>query len=306
MQISNRKYQYFEIDDEDFDMISKYMWGINSSGYMYTYTKGKQTLLHRTLLGLNIRDGKIVDHKDGDRCNNRRENLRLCTNSENCRNSRKQSNNTSGFKGVIKSGKKWQAQIRSEDKRFGLGTYDSKIEAAKAYDKASYELHKGFAKLNFDKNSESHFSKDTTSSFNFYKPSRSSTFYGVYYDSITCRWGLVVKSKCISGQFTDEEIAAKAYNQIVKKFGYNCKLNNIEMDESIDYMSMKYKPVTSSRYYGVTLLKRDNIWLAIILHKYIGRFKTEKEAAIAVDNHIIKNNLDKSKLNFLEVIGENT
>jgi len=231
MQISNRQYQYFEIDDADFDMICKYTWYISYSGYIIAYINRSPFLLHRLLFGLVTNDNKIIDHIDGDRTNNHRDNLRLCTSAQNSRNSRKKSSNSSGFKGVVKDGNKWKAVIQSEGRYISLGQYNNKIEAAKAYDKAASELYKEFANLNFNEGSENHFSNDTTSSFNF------------------------------------------------------------------------YKVVFSSEYYGVSFTKRDKRWRASMFSSGNSRyFKTEKEAALAVDEYILKNNLDKSKLNFPEEI----
>lgn len=147
--ISNRESQYFKIDDEDYDLISKYTWCISNGGYITTSIKRKTVRLHRLLLGLVTDDGNIVDHIDCDKCNNCRDNLRLCSKSENNRNVRKPSTNMSGFKGVSKHANKWVARICLDGKSRHLGLYSDIIEAAKAYDKAALELHKEFARLNF-------------------------------------------------------------------------------------------------------------------------------------------------------------
>jgi hypothetical protein len=233
--ISNRECEYFEIDDEDYDLISKYTWYVNRR-YLTTNIGGKKTLLHRLLLGLVTGNGKVVDHQDGNPLNNRRDNLRLCTQQQNVRNSRKKSKNKSGFKGVIRYHNKWLAQIHSDGCRMMLGQYDSIIEAAKAYDRAASELHKEFSKLNFDESSEHFYKKDTVSSFNFYETKKTNK---------------------------------------------------------------------TSPFHGVSLHKNSGKWIAKIC-KHIGLFKTEQEAALAVDGYIIKNNLDKSKLNFPKGIGIET
>jgi hypothetical protein len=168
MQIANRKYQYFEIDDSDFELVSKYIWGIDN-GYPYSSIKGNRVRLHRMLLGLVTGDGNLVDHKDGNPLNNRRDNIRVCTRSQNNRNARKKSRNTSGLKGVTRHRNKWLAQIYSGSKHIILGQYSDKIEAAKAYDKAADNYHGEFASLNFDESSEHYYKKDTISSFNFYE-----------------------------------------------------------------------------------------------------------------------------------------
>lgn len=96
-----------------------------------------------------------IDHIDGDKLNNRIENLRICTHNQNQHNQGIRSSNKSGYKGVswMKSAKKWQAQICCNSKVTHLGLYTNKIEAAKAYDEAAKKLHGDFAWLNFPEKS---------------------------------------------------------------------------------------------------------------------------------------------------------
>jgi len=92
-----------------------------------------------------------VDHKDGNGLNNRKANLRLCTNSQNQANRNgTQRNNTSGFNGVTwsKHDKKWRAKIMLNKKRVHLGGYYTAAEAANAYDKAAIKLFGEFARVN--------------------------------------------------------------------------------------------------------------------------------------------------------------
>nr|WP_269140600.1 HNH endonuclease [Proteus terrae] len=96
-----------------------------------------------------------IDHIDGDKLNNRIENLRICTHNQNQHNQGIRASNKSGYKGVswMKSVKKWQAQICCNSKVTHLGLYTNKIEAAKAYDEAAKKLHGDFAWLNFPEKS---------------------------------------------------------------------------------------------------------------------------------------------------------
>jgi hypothetical protein len=90
---------------------------------------------------------QIVDHVNNDRSDDRIENLRLATESDNRRNSRMYCTNTSGFKGVTleKSVNKWKAYIYRNNRRIHLGIFRHKEEAAAAYAKAAQELHGAFA-----------------------------------------------------------------------------------------------------------------------------------------------------------------
>ena len=92
-----------------------------------------------------------TDHINGDGLDNRKQNLRTCTHTENMRNRGKSKNNTSGFKGVSwhKRGKTWDAKIAHNKKLMHIGSFKDKEVAAKAYDRKAIELHGKFAKLNF-------------------------------------------------------------------------------------------------------------------------------------------------------------
>ena len=144
------------VDNEDYDYLMQWKWQFHN-GYarrtqhicmIGTKRIKKQIALHRIVL--NNPDGLQVDHINGNRLDNRKENLRVCTCAENVRNRSTPSNNTSGFKGVFwdKRMKKWQAQISADSKTIRLGYFTSTIEAAKAYNIAATELHGQFAKIN--------------------------------------------------------------------------------------------------------------------------------------------------------------
>ena len=92
----------------------------------------------------------LCDHINGNGLDNRRNNLRTCTNAENLQNRPKQKNNTSGFKGVFlnKLTGKWEARIYSRKTRTYIGLYKNKIDAANAYNEKATELFGEFARLN--------------------------------------------------------------------------------------------------------------------------------------------------------------
>ncbi len=92
-----------------------------------------------------------IDHKNGDRSDNRLSNLRLATRGQQSGNAQRRSDNTSGFKGVTwDSGtNKWRAQISHKGRHVYLGIYNSKIDATLAYDDAARRFFGKFAKVNF-------------------------------------------------------------------------------------------------------------------------------------------------------------
>ena len=145
------------VDNEDYEMISKHNWSISHRNYVtrniFTpMVKGKRkhwkVYMHRQIMKVN--GESIIDHINGNELDNRKTNLRICTQRENSYNSKISKNNTSGFKGVTwrKSRKKWVAQIMYKRKGYGLGYFTDKIEAAKAYNEAAKKYFGEFAKLN--------------------------------------------------------------------------------------------------------------------------------------------------------------
>lgn len=132
---------------KDAERISAHRWRANSCGYAMTVIDGKRVSMHRFLL--EAPPGHEVDHRNGNRLDNRRENLRVCSRSENQCNRGKTRGNTSGFKGVGKKGNRWRASIKARKRRHGLGYFATPEDAARAYDQAAIQLHGEFARLNF-------------------------------------------------------------------------------------------------------------------------------------------------------------
>lgn len=121
-----------------------------TSGYIQITVNGSKYRAH--ILAFLYVTGKWpkdeIDHIDRNPKNNRWENLREATRSENAANSIMKSNNTSGFKGVSwsKSDKKWVGAIRVRGKHFYLGSFDTPEEAHEAYKMAAKEGFGDFAR----------------------------------------------------------------------------------------------------------------------------------------------------------------
>lgn len=90
---------------------------------------------------------KYIDHIDGNSLNNKIENLRPATQSQNIANSKKSLSNSSGNKGVTfrKDTKKWKAQIMVNYKHISLGSFESKADAAEAYKKGAEKFFGKFS-----------------------------------------------------------------------------------------------------------------------------------------------------------------
>jgi len=139
------------VDDEDYKELNNHKWFLSRNGYaccnMWINGKRKSVLMNRMIMGNPI--DKYVDHKDTDKLNNQRSNLRICNNSQNQANRKIQKNNPSGYKGVTRKTKKmWAATIRKDNKNYHLGYFPEKIDAAKAYNEAAIKYFGEFARLN--------------------------------------------------------------------------------------------------------------------------------------------------------------
>ncbi len=138
------------VDAADYEWLSRYGWRSSggTEGYARTTIAGKNVFMHRLIM--NPPPGRVVDHVNANRWDNRRDNLRVCTQAENLRNRRSFRGN-SRFKGVHWNERvgKWVASICLNRKLIHLGYFDDEVEAAHAYDRKARELFGPFAYLNF-------------------------------------------------------------------------------------------------------------------------------------------------------------
>ncbi len=123
------------VDAEDFDRVTALTWGLDHRGYVTRSRRGEGGMkLHRFVLGLNPGD-PMVDHRDGDKLNNRKENLRLSTPVENGANLAEVNNRgKSRYRGVTwhASSGKWRAEARVNRKSVSLGLHATEEDALEA------------------------------------------------------------------------------------------------------------------------------------------------------------------------------
>lgn len=146
------------IDEQDAHL-ARMTWHLKSDGYAARWEKrqvrpngtsrGRIVRLHRVILGAP--PGVEVDHINRNRLDNRRSNLRLATDGENARNCKRNTKNTSGYKGVRVDDRvhRWGASVVLNGKAYWMGLFDTPKQAAFAYDFAATALHGEFAATNF-------------------------------------------------------------------------------------------------------------------------------------------------------------
>lgn len=142
------------VDAEDYDYLSQFNWhAVIAKGTPYAIRKvtinGKRVVVRLHRVVVNAPDDLSVDHINRNTLDNRKSNLRICTQQENMRNAGMQSRNTSGYRGVSAFKNKWRAVIYVMKKQTCLGYFDTPEDAARAYDRAALELFGEFASPNF-------------------------------------------------------------------------------------------------------------------------------------------------------------
>ena len=140
----------FYFDIEDYDKIKDINWNVDAkNGRVHGNTSNKEkrnVSMHKIITGTS--SDVIIDHKNGKPYDNRKENLRVATKQENCRNRRASSNNKLGVKGVskTKSGK-YHASIWDGEKSIYLGLYKTLEEAKEARQIAEVKYFGEFARI---------------------------------------------------------------------------------------------------------------------------------------------------------------
>lgn len=132
--------QQVQIDDVDFAFINQWKWKIAGSGYAARNTRHGTLYMHRVLSGVCglVDQSKVeVDHKNGNKLDNRKDNLRVVTHKQNMRGFRTQ-RNQSGVRGVnwFERTRKWVVRIKVGEKNLNLGYYTNLGEAINARQRA--------------------------------------------------------------------------------------------------------------------------------------------------------------------------
>ncbi|MCP3684800.1 MAG: Fis family transcriptional regulator [bacterium] len=150
--INIKKGKYAIVDDDDFWLVNRFNWRLGNSRKRYAirrlHKKNKpETSMHQTIMRFPKSN---IDHINGNELDNRKENLRLCNQSQNCANSRPQKNNKLGHKGVSydKFRKIYYAGITVRRKHIHIGTFLLPCVASRAYDTVARKEFGEFARPN--------------------------------------------------------------------------------------------------------------------------------------------------------------
>lgn len=151
-QISLTRGKAALVDDADFEWFNQWKWCYAPVGYaIRAEGKGKERkiiYMHRHIMDF---PSAKVDHRDRNKLNNQRSNLRACTHSQNLVNSKIPTHNTSGYKGVgyCKRIDKWRAYLTDKNSRhLHIGYFNAAEDAATAYNIVAYQTHGEFAYMN--------------------------------------------------------------------------------------------------------------------------------------------------------------
>lgn len=137
------------IDDEDYELFMSRRWYVSENNYVVSQRQPYASL-HRLLM--NAPEDMSVDHLNGNTLDNRKSNLRICTQFQNMANRKMNLNNKSGYKGVhwdATRSKQWAASIGVNNQKINLGSFPEARWAAMAYDLAAQHYFGDYARLNF-------------------------------------------------------------------------------------------------------------------------------------------------------------
>lgn len=139
------------VDDDDYDFLMQWKWYCGND-YAQRNSKGdkKRKIIYMHRVINKTPDGLETDHINGDYFDNRKENLRSVTQSQNQRNTSSHKESSSKYKGVsLKKGRnKWEVRIKTSGIYKYIGLFEDETTAAKAYNEAAIKYFGEFAKIN--------------------------------------------------------------------------------------------------------------------------------------------------------------
>lgn len=234
-------------DDEDWPILKDYVWHIQKDkGNFYVrcniWVNGrrKSPKMHRMVMGISHKPKPHIDHIDRNGLNNRKSNLRVCSNSKNAQNTSVTARSTTGYKGVYlykepnTNAGLYTAALRANGVKHHGGYFKTAIEAAKRYNELAIKYHGEFAVLNCvervakDKKAQNICKEKVAEPRKKYKPKSKTGYYGVTTTS-NRRYTATIyinRKSTLIGYFKTPIEAAIAYDKKAKEaYGERAVLN---------------------------------------------------------------------------------
>ena len=218
------------LDKEDCERLKGFRYYLHKKGYAYRFDVNRKAVyLHHDVIGKQ--EGKVVDHINGNKLDNRKFNLRHITNRQNILKAQKARarGSSSDFKGVCwnKEAKAWSVNVTSDGKQHHIGFFRDEKVAAYAYNCTAKKL---FGEYAFE-NNVPECDWESQKIPNRKDGTGKSKFRGVSFITKSGKWQVHITHNYKSiylGCYEDEISAAKAYNEAAIKYkGDKAKLNDI-------------------------------------------------------------------------------
>lgn len=217
----------FIVDDEDYALVSPYRWDAKPKGYAHCWELMKP--MH-ALVGETMGITGLIDHINGIKTDNRRENLRPATKAQNGANTGPTKRNTSGYRGVQRQYGRWVVMMAVDGKATWIGSFDTAKEAGVAYDIKAREVYGEYAHRNVPDASPELIDRVKQRMMAPKQRAGSSRYRGVSLDrSLPDRqWRAQIRHQGVThrlGRYATEEEAARVVDEKVMELGLNRRLN---------------------------------------------------------------------------------